>query len=68
MGFKIKAKVLEQKKGEKVLVEKYKSKVRYRRRIGFRPHLTKILIEKIETGLKQKEKKAEKPVKVAGKK
>ncbi|MBI2036684.1 50S ribosomal protein L21 [Candidatus Microgenomates bacterium] len=47
-GITAKAKVLEQKKGEKVRVAKFKSKVRYRRVMGFRPLLTKIKIEKIE--------------------
>ncbi len=44
---KVKAKVLEQKKGEKIRVAKFKSKVRYRRVMGFRSLLTKIKIEKI---------------------
>ena len=34
-------------KGDKILVTKYKSKSRYRRRMGFRPQFSKILIEKI---------------------
>jgi len=44
---KVKAKVLEQKKGKKVRVATYKAKARYRRVKGFRPSLTKIKIEKI---------------------
>lgn len=43
----VKAKVLEQKKGEKIRVAKFKSKVRYRRVMGFRSLLTKVKIEKI---------------------
>lgn len=43
----VKYKVLEEIKGEKVDVVKYKSKSRYRRHMGFRPQYTKILIEKI---------------------
>ncbi|MCL5113744.1 MAG: 50S ribosomal protein L21 [Patescibacteria group bacterium] len=46
---KVKAKVLEQKKGEKIKVGKFKSKVRYRRVVGFRPLLTKVKIEEIKT-------------------
>lgn len=46
-GVTVKAKVLEQKKGEKIRVAKFKSKVRYRRVMGFRPLLTKVKIEKI---------------------
>ncbi|MBI2195752.1 MAG: 50S ribosomal protein L21 [Candidatus Levybacteria bacterium] len=48
-GAFVKAKILEQKKGEKIRVSKFKAKVRYRRTIGFRPLLSKILIEKIES-------------------
>lgn len=48
LNIKVKAKVLEQKKGEKIRVAKFKSKVRYRRVMGFRPLLTRIQIEKIE--------------------
>lgn len=53
---KVKAKVLEQKKGEKIRVAKFKSKVRYRRVMGFRPLLTRIQIEKIESGKGEKPK------------
>ena len=53
---KVKAKVLEQKKGEKIRVAKFKSKVRYRRVMGFRPLLTRIQIEKIELGKGEKSK------------
>lgn len=42
-------KVLEEKKGKKIRVAKFKAKVRYRRAAGFRPLLTKIKIEKIES-------------------
>ena len=45
---KVSAKLLEQKKGEKIRVAKYKSKVRYRRVTGFRAQLSKVVIEKIE--------------------
>jgi large subunit ribosomal protein L21 len=46
-GAKIKANVLEDLKGEKIRVAKYKAKSRYRRVKGFRPSLTKIEINKI---------------------
>lgn len=39
-----KAKVLEDGKGEKIRVARFKSKVRYRKIRGFRPQLTKIKI------------------------
>lgn len=45
---KIKFKVVTPlEKGEKVDILKYKSKSRYRRRMGFRPKYTRLLIEKI---------------------
>ena len=46
---KVKGKLLEQKKGEKIRVAKFKSKVRYRRVAGFRAMLSKVQIEKIES-------------------
>lgn len=44
---KVTATILEQGKGEKVRVAKFKAKVRYRKVIGFRPQLTKIKIGKV---------------------
>lgn len=41
-------KVVEELRGEKITIAKFKAKVRYRRKIGFRSHLTKVLIEKIK--------------------
>src|ERR1035437_6899706 len=46
-GEKVEAKILEDIKGVKVRVSKFKSKVRYRRTTGFRAALTKVQIEKI---------------------
>ncbi len=43
----VSGKVIGNKKGEKIRVSKFKSKVRYRRVMGFRPSLTTIQIEKI---------------------
>ncbi len=40
--------VNQEEKGEKVKIFKYKSKSRYRRRMGFRPKYTKLLLEKIK--------------------
>lgn len=48
-GVKVKAKILKNLKGGKIRVAKFKSKVRYRRVTGFRPTLTQIKIEKIDT-------------------
>ncbi len=47
-GAKIKALVLEQKKGEKTRVAKFKAKSRYRKVIGFRPLLTAVRVEAFE--------------------
>lgn len=47
-AIRVKAKVLEQIKGEKIHVRKFKAKSRYRRVMGFRPLLTRVQIEKIE--------------------
>lgn len=58
-GVRVKAKLLEQKQGEKVKVAKYKSKVRYRRVAGFRAKLSKVQIEKIETERTKPEPKKE---------
>lgn len=47
-GVKVKVKVLEEmQKGTKIDVYKFKAKSRYRKHIGFRPQLTKLLVEKI---------------------
>ena len=45
---KLKVKILEQKKGKKIRVAKFQSKVRMRRVTGFRARLTKLQIEKID--------------------
>lgn len=42
------ASLVEEKKGEKIRVSKYKAKVRYRRTMGFRPILSLIKIDNIE--------------------
>ena len=46
-GSKVTGKVIKQYKGDKIDVIKFKAKVRYRRKIGFRPMLTDVKIEKI---------------------
>lgn len=43
-GFRAKAKIIEQGKGEKIEVRRFKAKVRYRRKRGFRPSITKLEI------------------------
>jgi large subunit ribosomal protein L21 len=46
-GTKVKAKVLTQGKGDKVVVFKYRAKSRYRRKTGHRQHETTVEIESI---------------------
>ena len=47
-GSKVTLKILEKElKGKKLHVTKYKAKSRYRRKIGFRPLYTKLLVQKI---------------------
>jgi large subunit ribosomal protein L21 len=43
-GATVKAKIVAQEQGEKIEVKRYKSKVRHRRKIGFRAQLTKLEI------------------------
>lgn len=48
IGSKVNLKVVDQEeKGEKIRVFKYKAKSRYRRKMGFRPVYTRLLVEKI---------------------
>lgn len=53
----VRAKVLEHVKAKKIKVAKYKSKSRFRRMSGFRQHLTRLQIEKIESLPKSKQKR-----------
>ena len=47
-GAKVTLKVVkEEEKGEKIHVRKYKAKSRYRKHIGFRASLTRLLVQKI---------------------
>lgn len=57
-GVKVLAKVLEEFKGEKIRVARFKSKVRYRKVKGFRAFLTKIQITQIGEKKVKKEKKS----------
>jgi len=66
-GAKVLAKLIENKKGEKIRVRKYKAKVRYRRGMGFRPQLSLIQIEKIDTESGKNVHNSEKTTKTAPK-
>lgn len=45
---KVKLKVIaEEEKGKKLTIQKFKAKSRYRRKYGFRPKYTRLLVEKI---------------------
>ena len=47
---KIKTRVIDNIKGDKIRVAKFKAKARYRRMMGFRPHITRLEIKSIEGG------------------
>ena len=49
-GVKVVGRVVKQGRGKKIIVFKYKPKVRYRRKIGHRQAMTRIAIEDIVTG------------------
>ncbi|HZS94942.1 MAG TPA: 50S ribosomal protein L21 [Chloroflexota bacterium] len=49
-GAKVIGRVVKQKRGPKIIVFKYKPKVRYRRKTGHRQSLTRVTIEEIVTG------------------
>jgi len=46
-GAVVTAKLVKQSLGEKLHVYKFKAKTGYRRKLGFRPHQTVLLVEKI---------------------
>ena len=52
----VKAKVIKHFKGPKTSQINYKAKSRYRRRIGFRPHFTRLEIIQIQTKASQKQR------------
>lgn len=56
----VNGKVVEDVRGPKIRVAKFKAKARYRRVTGFRAALTKIQIEKIEARAAQKERSSKK--------
>jgi large subunit ribosomal protein L21 len=56
----VKASVVSQLKGKKLHVSKYKAKTGYRRKVGFRPLLTKVKIEEISMGKAEEPKKTKK--------
>lgn len=67
-GISVKAKVLEQKRGEKIRVSKFKAKARYRRTTGHRQELSKVLIEQIGLEKEVKQQVKEEKSKVVVKK
>lgn len=62
-GEKVEGKLLDNLKGDKIRVSKFKAKVRYRKTIGFRPSISRVRIEKI-SGDKSRQavKSRDKPV------
>lgn len=59
-GARVEAKLVENKKGEKIRVMKFKAKSRYRRTIGFRSQLSVVQIEKIAHNANKEDKKTPK--------
>lgn len=58
-GVVVEAKLIKEKKGDKIRVRKFKAKSRYRKTIGFRPLISVVQIEKInfkETASKKPKK------------
>jgi large subunit ribosomal protein L21 len=49
-GAKVLAEVTEQRKDRKVIVFKYKSKTRYRRKLGHRQNYTRVKVQDIQAG------------------
>lgn len=64
-GAKVEATLVEEKKGEKIRVTKFKAKSRYRRVVGFRAQHSVVKIDEIDFG--GEVKKADKPTKTAPK-
>lgn len=60
-GILVGGKLLQHTKGDKIKVSKFKSKVRYRRTMGHRQSLSKVLIESINLGEGKKVKERKKP-------
>jgi len=56
-GAKVSGTIVENKKGEKIRVSKFKAKARYRRTIGFRAVLTVVKIDSLPDGKLREEKK-----------
>lgn len=66
-GTTIKAKIVSHLKGEKIRVARFKAKSRYRKVRGFRAFLTRIKIEEIGEGVKEKTAE-KKPIKTSAQK
>lgn len=52
----VSAKILGEVKGDKITISKFKAKVHYRRKIGFRPLYSKVKIEAVKFPASQKAK------------
>ena len=66
-GAKVEASFIEDKKGDKIRVSKFRAKSRYRKTIGFRAQQTVLRIDKISSGTKKVVKETSKPTKTAPK-
>lgn len=66
-GASVEASFVEDKKGDKLRVSKFKAKSRYRKTIGFRPQQTVVKIEKIKIVTSKTAKKTKETTKTAPK-
>lgn len=66
-GAKVEATMIENIKGEKIYVKKFKAKSRYRKTTGFRAQMSVVKIEKIDSGSNASEKKTKEPTKTVKK-
>lgn len=66
-GASVSATILEDKQGDKIRVQRFKAKSRYRRTIGFRPQQTVVKIDSINFGSSKSTKEIKEPTKTAAK-
>lgn len=66
-GARVTASVIEHKRGDKIRVQRFKAKSRYRKTIGFRADQSVVKIDKIELGSPKTSKDVQEPTKTAKK-
>jgi len=66
-GARVEATIVEDKQGDKIRVQRFKAKSRYRRTIGFRAQQTVVKIDSINFGSSKSTKEIKEPTKTAAK-